>query len=68
MWIVGMFDQLKDAAGKAAELAGQHTDKLEPLIDKAGDLLDKQTDGKFEGAVDKVQDAAKQALREQAGQ
>ncbi|GAB0101615.1 antitoxin [Nocardia sp. JMUB6875] len=65
---MGMFDQLKDAAGKAAELAGQHADKLEPLIDKAGDAIDQQTDGKFAGAVDKVQDAAKQALREQSGQ
>ncbi|MGW4121532.1 antitoxin [Nocardia sp. NPDC004711] len=64
---MGVFDQLKDAAGKAAELAGQHADKLEPLIDKAGDLVDQQTDGKFVGAVDKVQDAAKQALREQSG-
>ncbi|MGV9665736.1 antitoxin [Nocardia niigatensis] len=63
-----MFDHLKDAAGKAAELAGQHADKLEPLIDKAGDMVDQQTDGKFAGAVDKVQDAAKQALREQSGQ
>ncbi len=62
---MGMFDQLKDAAGKAAELAGQHADKLEPLIDKAGDAIDQQTEGKFAGAVDKVQDAAKQALREQ---
>ncbi|GAB2543174.1 antitoxin [Nocardia heshunensis] len=65
---MGMFDQLKDAAGKAAELAGQHADKLEPLIDKAGDLIDQQTDGKFEAAVDKVQEAAKKALHEQAGQ
>lgn len=65
---MGMFDQLKDAAGKAAELAGQHADKLEPLIDKAGDALDQQTEGKFADAVDKVQDAAKQALREQSGQ
>ncbi|MEU6585148.1 antitoxin [Nocardia sp. NPDC046763] len=64
---MGLFDQLKDAAGKAAELAGQHADKLEPLIDKAGDLVDQQTDGKFADAVDKVQDAAKQALREQSG-
>ncbi|AYF78769.1 antitoxin [Nocardia yunnanensis] len=63
-----MFDQLKEAAGKAAELAGQHADKIEPLIDKAGDLIDGQTDGKFADAVDKVQDAAKNALHEQARQ
>ncbi|MEC3919656.1 antitoxin [Nocardia sp. CDC160] len=68
VWIVGMFDQFKDVAGKAAELAGQHADKLEPLIDKAGDLIDEKTEGKFADAVDKVQDAAKKALHEQAGQ
>ncbi|WP_405498724.1 antitoxin [Nocardia sp. NBC_00511] len=63
-----MFDQFKEAAGKAAELAGQHADKLEPLIEKAGDLVDEKTEGKFAGQVDKVQEAARKALHEQAGQ
>ncbi|UGT39314.1 antitoxin [Nocardia yamanashiensis] len=65
---MGLFDNLKDAAGKAAELAGQHADKLDPLVDKAGDMLDEKTSGKYAEHVDKVQDAAKKALHEQAGQ
>ncbi|MBL1075778.1 antitoxin [Nocardia sp. 2] len=61
-----MFDNLKDAAGKAADLAVQHADKLDPLVDKAGDLVDQRTEGKYAEQVDKAQDAAKKALREQA--
>lgn len=63
---MGLFDQLKDAAGKAADLAGEHADKLDPLVDKVGDLVDQQTEGKYAGHVDKAQDAAKKALHEQA--
>ncbi|ATL70987.1 antitoxin [Nocardia terpenica] len=64
---MGMFDQFKDVADKAKELAGQHADKLDPLIEKAGDFVDQQTDGKFASQVDAVQEAAKKALREQTG-
>ncbi|WP_244976132.1 antitoxin [Nocardia huaxiensis] len=63
---MGLFDNLKDAAGKAADLAAQHADKLDPLVDKAGDLVDQRTEGKYAQHVDKVQDAAKKALHEQA--
>lgn len=62
---MGMFDQLKDAAGKAADLAAKNADKLDPVIDKVGDLVDKQTGGKFDKQVDAAQQAAKKALREQ---
>ncbi|MBF6149793.1 hypothetical protein A5780_10050 [Nocardia sp. 852002-20019_SCH5090214] len=62
---MGMFDQLKDAAGKAADLAAKNADKLDPVIDKVGDLVDKQTGGKFEKQVDAAQQAAKKALHEQ---
>ncbi|MBF4999423.1 Rv0909 family putative TA system antitoxin [Nocardia aobensis] len=64
---MGMFDQLKDAAGKAADLAAKNADKLDPVIDKVGDLVDKQTSGKFEKQVDAAQQAAKKALHEQTG-
>ncbi|MET9491705.1 antitoxin [Nocardia sp. NPDC006630] len=62
---VGLFDNLKDVAGKAADLASEHADKLDPLVDKVGDLVDERTEGKFAGQVDKVQEAAKKALHEQ---
>ncbi|MEU0544398.1 antitoxin [Nocardia sp. NPDC005978] len=61
---VALFDNLKGAATKAAKLAGQHADKLEPLVDKVGDVVDKQTKGKYAGQVNAAQAAAKKALRE----
>ncbi|MBF6137566.1 antitoxin [Nocardia otitidiscaviarum] len=64
---MGLFDNLKDAAGKAADLAAQHADKLEPVVDKAGDVIDQKTGGKYASQVDTAQEAAKKALREQAG-
>ena len=64
---MGMFDQFKDVAGKAADMAAKNADKLDPMIDKVGDLVDKQTGGKFEKQVDAAQQAAKKALHEQTG-
>ena len=33
-------------------------------IDKAGDIIDEKTQGKFAGTVDKVQDAAKNIVEQ----
>ncbi|MFI6171195.1 antitoxin [Nocardia sp. NPDC051052] len=55
----------KNLANKAMDLAQQHADKVETVIDKAGDLVDQKTDGKFAGQVDSAQEAAKKALRQE---
>lgn len=47
---------------KAKDLLSQNADKVEAAIDKAGDLVDDKTDGKFSSVVDKAQDAAKGAI------
>ncbi|NKZ12480.1 antitoxin [Mycolicibacterium septicum] len=47
---------------KAKDLLSQNADKVEQAIDKAGDVIDEKTQGKFSGAVDKAQEAAKNAL------
>lgn len=65
---MGMFDKLKDVAEKAKGVAGQHADKIDPLVDKAGDTFDEKTGGKYSGHVDSAQDAAKKKLREQPGE
>ena len=52
---------------KVKGLLAQNTDKVDMAIDKAGDLVDKKTQGKYAQHVDKVQDAAKKAAREQTG-
>ncbi|MEV6428019.1 antitoxin [Nocardia sp. NPDC051463] len=55
----------KNLANKAMDLAQKNADKVDTVIEKAGDLVDKKTDGKFASQVDSVQEAAKKAVREQ---
>jgi len=55
----------KNLAGKAMDLAAQNADKVDAVIDKAGDLVDEKTGGKFAGQVDAAQDAAKNAIRKE---
>jgi uncharacterized protein YjbJ (UPF0337 family) len=50
---------LDKALGKTKEVLGSNADKVEQAIDKAGDIIDEKTQGKYSGTVDKVQDAAK---------
>lgn len=53
---------------KAKDLLSKNADKVDTVIDKAGDLVDKKTQGKYASTVDKVQDAAKKAVSDQTGQ
>jgi hypothetical protein len=52
---------------KVKNLVANNADKVDTAIDKVGDIVDQKTGNKYAGAVDKVQDAAKKAAREQAG-
>ena len=54
---MGIFD-------KAKELLGQHDEQVVAAIEKAGDLVDEKTGGKFEGQVDQAQDL----LQEKTGE
>ncbi|MGH9235727.1 MAG: antitoxin [Acidimicrobiales bacterium] len=47
---------------KVKSMFGQHADKAEGGIDKAGDFIDDKTGDKYADHVDKGQDAAKDAL------
>jgi hypothetical protein len=47
---------------KAKEVLSENAEKVEAAIDKAGDIIDDKTQGKFKETVDKVQDAAKSAV------
>ncbi|MGE0215292.1 antitoxin [Mycolicibacterium sp.] len=49
---------------KAKDLLSKNADKVDTVIDKAGDLVDKKTQGKYASTVDKVQDAAKKAVQD----
>jgi hypothetical protein len=44
----------------AKKFIDDHDDQVDQAIEKAGDLVDDKTDGKFADKVDKVQDIAEQ--------
>lgn len=51
---------------KAKDLLAQNADKVDAAIDKAGEFVDSQTEGKYKDTVSKVQEAAKKALEDGA--
>lgn len=52
---MGFLDKVKDLLSKNA-------DKVDTAIDKAADVVDSKTQGKYTDQVNKVQDAAKKAV------
>jgi hypothetical protein len=52
---------------KVKNLASKNADKVDMAIEKVGDAVDKKTDHKYKGTVDKVQEAAKKAVGDNAG-
>jgi hypothetical protein len=44
---------------KVKNLLGQHGDKVDQAVEKAGDMFDKRTGGKYADHVDKAQEQAK---------
>lgn len=59
---MSFMDTLKGLFGKGQQLASEHSDKIEGAIDKAGDIVDQKTGGKYAQHVDKAQDAAKKVI------
>ena len=53
---------------KAKDLLAKNADKVDAAIDKAGDVIDEKTGGKYSGIVDKAQDAAKNAAPDEPAQ
>lgn len=47
---------------KVKSLVSKNADKVDMAIDKAGNIVDQKTQGKYSSQVDKVQDAAKKAV------
>jgi prefoldin subunit 5 len=48
---------------KAKKLIAENADKVDAAIDKVGDIVDEKTGDKYQGIVDKAQEAAKNAAR-----
>ncbi|WP_175411917.1 antitoxin [Streptomyces sp. TRM64462] len=55
-----MFDSLKNLKDKAEDLAANHGETIAQGLEKAGDLIDEKTDGKYSerigSGVDKAQE------------
>jgi hypothetical protein len=59
MAIGDKFDAIKD---KAKEALGQHGDKVDQGVDKAGDFADEKTGGKYSDQIDQGGQKAKEGL------
>lgn len=49
---IGGIDGLKDLADKAKDVAEEHGDAIGAGLEKAGDLVDERTDGKYTEQID----------------
>jgi hypothetical protein len=58
---MGAMDNMKD---KAKEAAGQHGEKVDEGIDKAGQMAKEKTGGQHDEKIDKGVDKAQQAADE----
>ena len=52
---------------KVKGLFSQNVGTIDAAIDKAGDIVDDKTQGKYMDTVDKAQGAARKAVDEQSG-
>jgi uncharacterized protein YjbJ (UPF0337 family) len=55
---MGFLDKAKNLAGKAQDLAAEHSDQVKAGLDKAEDLADKATKGKYSEQIEKAGDKA----------
>ena len=51
-------DKLKGAAQQAKEAVAEHKEQVEQALDKAADLADKQTGGKYHDKIEKAESKA----------
>lgn len=53
-----------DFVDKAKDLAAENKDQVDDVIDKAGEMIDEKTGGKYSDQVDQGQEAAKDFVEE----
>jgi hypothetical protein len=63
---MGILDKLKQHKDDTDGAAGAAKDKAASGLDKAGQMADEKTGGKFTGQIDQGVDKAKQAMGEDA--
>lgn len=59
---MGFADNLKGMVDKGKNLAAENSDKIDDVVEKAGDFIDNKTGGKYSEQIDKAQEAAKKAI------
>ncbi|MFF5145415.1 antitoxin [Streptomyces sp. NPDC013157] len=60
---IGGIDGLKNLAAKAKDVAEEHGDAIGTGLEKAGDLVDERTDGKYTEQIDTGVSKAQQLVR-----
>ncbi len=67
---MGFLDDMKDTAGKAADavndLADEHGDAAKQALDKAADVVDDKTGGKYSDKIETGVDKADEAIDKMA--
>ena len=61
---MGMLDKMKALRSKAETAAVEHREELRKAVDKAGQLVDKRTQGKYHDKIDKLTTKADTQLDE----
>lgn len=65
---MGFLDKFKgraeDVKKKASDLAAEHEDKVDSGIDKAADLANKATKGKYDDKIESAADKAKDIVED----
>ncbi|KAA3640588.1 MAG: antitoxin [Armatimonadetes bacterium] len=56
---MGFMDSVKGMVSKGKDLAGDHADKVQDGIDKAADVADDKTGGKYSDQIDSGAEKAK---------
>ncbi len=59
---MGIMDTVKGLFGKGKGYAAQNSDKVDGYIEKAGNIADSKTGGKYSQHIGKAQDAARKHL------
>lgn len=62
MVAMGIMDSVKGLVNKGQELASEHSDKVQNVIDKAAGIADDKTGGKYSEKIDKAAEAAKKVV------
>lgn len=59
---MGFMDSVKGLVAKGQELASEHSDQVQDVIDKAAGIADEKTGRKYSEHIDKAAEAAKKAV------